>query len=144
LDGTLADAGPDGGIVSGIAVPMDPGRVSAYVRSTARSRPDRPFVAVFASAHVDAHGLATDVRVCVGAAAHPPVRFEELERSVSAAGLGPGARRAIAEAYAARIDPAEDQRGSAWYRSELIVTGIERALATLDGAVRGAMRPGRA
>ncbi len=125
------DGAARGGIVTAIEIPLDPMRSSVHVRLTARSDPDRPAVTVFASARMTGGGRATDIRVCVGAAVHRPVRFADLEAAASETGIGPEARASLARGYGDRIEPIADHRGSAWYRAQLIVAAVDRALAAL-------------
>jgi carbon-monoxide dehydrogenase medium subunit len=135
--------GPVDTVVTGVEIPTDMARTSTYLRLTARSHPDRPLIAVFASVRRTADQAVEDVRISVGGAGHPPLRLDDLEIRAAQTGIGPDARRDLAAAYAERIDPTDDLRGSAWYRAALIDSTIARALAALDEAAAGT-RNGRA
>ena len=100
-----------------------------------RSREDRPCVAVAASLHEDR------VSVVVGAVAERPQRFPDLcARWDPADGTSAGE---IAAAYADRIDPIGDNRGSAAYRTRMIAVEVRRALDTLAPAALTAQAAGR-
>jgi carbon-monoxide dehydrogenase medium subunit len=116
-------------IVTGIRVPIPaPGTGAVYEKFVTRSSEDRPCVGVAALYRADAGGACADLRVAVGAAAETPQRFPDLEATAIGAPLDDARIRAIADGYAERIDPLDDMRGSAWYRTEMVRVWVRRAI----------------
>jgi carbon-monoxide dehydrogenase medium subunit len=116
-------------IVTGIRVPLlPPGTGAAYEKYVTRSSEDRPCVGVAAVVRVAGDGNVADLRVAVGAAAETPQRFRDVEATAVGAPLGPEVVAAIADGYAQRIEPLDDMRGSAWYRTEMVRVWVRRAI----------------
>jgi carbon-monoxide dehydrogenase medium subunit len=107
-----------------VRVPPAPER-AVYRKFVSRSSEDRPCVTVAA-----VHG-AGGLGVVVGAVAERPQRFDDLCQ-LDADGLqDAGRRRELAEAYAQRLQPIDDVRGSAAYRRRICAVEIRRALEAL-------------
>jgi carbon-monoxide dehydrogenase medium subunit len=105
----------DDELLTEVIVPPVTG-ASVYRKFRSRSSEDRPCVTVAAVRGED--GL----RVVVGAVADVPQDFPELCT---------GSAAEIAEAYAGRIDPIADARGSAAYRRRVTRVEVRRALEAL-------------
>ena len=101
-----------------VRVPAAPDR-AVYRKFRSRSSEDRPCVAVAAALRGD--GL----RVVVGAVADTPQHFPD----VCAPGISEAA--AIGRAYAERIAPIDDARGSAAYRRRVTAVEVRRAIEAL-------------
>jgi aerobic carbon-monoxide dehydrogenase medium subunit len=112
-------------LITRVLVPRGRHHVT-YRKLRTRSREDRPCVAVAASLH------AGRVSVAVGAVAERPQVFPDLCATWDP-GDGASARE-IATGYADRIDPIDDNRGSAAYRTRMIAVEVRRALETLAPA----------
>jgi carbon-monoxide dehydrogenase medium subunit len=69
-----------------------------------------------------------DLRVAVGAVAEVPQRFPDVEAMAKGTALDEDVARAIADAYASRVDTLADMRGSAWYRTEMIRVWVRRTI----------------
>jgi carbon-monoxide dehydrogenase medium subunit len=107
-----------------VRVPPSPAR-AVYRKFVSRSSEDRPCVTV-AAAH-DGGALA----LAVGAVAERPQRFDDL-CAVSLEDLrGAECRAEVARAYAARVEPIADVRGSAAYRRRVCAVEVRRALEEL-------------
>jgi carbon-monoxide dehydrogenase medium subunit len=116
-------------IVTGVRVPIPPPGTSAvYEKFVTRSSEDRPCVGVAAVFRADPGGACADLRVAVGAAAETPQRFPDLESTAIGSPLDADRIRTIAEGYAGRIEPLDDMRGSAWYRTEMVKVWVRRAI----------------
>jgi carbon-monoxide dehydrogenase medium subunit len=116
-------------IVTGVRVPLLAGGSGAvYEKYVTRSSEDRPCVGVAAVYRAADDGTCDDLRVAVGAAAETPQRFPDLEATAVGAALDDERIRAIADGYAERIDPLDDMRGSAWYRTEMVRVWVRRAI----------------
>jgi carbon-monoxide dehydrogenase medium subunit len=94
-----------------VRVPPQPERAT-YRKFRSRSAEDRPCVAVAAA-------RGDRLRVVVGAVAGTPQDFPELCE---------GAPAEVAAAYAERIEPMSDARGSAAYRRRVIAAEVRRAV----------------
>ena len=68
---------------------------------------------------------ATALRVVVGAVADTPQHFPDV------CALGAGEAAAIGRAYAERIAPIDDARGSAAYRRRVTAVEVRRAIEAL-------------
>ena len=117
-------------IVTHVRVPLLPaGTGSVYEKFTTRSSEDRPCVGVAAVARLEADGATcSEVRVAVGAAAEVPQRFTDVEGAAVGRAMDEALAAEIAAAYAERIDPLTDMRGSDWYRREMIHVWVRRAV----------------
>jgi carbon-monoxide dehydrogenase medium subunit len=117
-------------IITAIRVPVPPARTHAvYEKFVTRSSEDRPCVGVFAALRLAHDGeTCADLRVAVGAAAETPQRFPEVEALARGQILSDPMVRAVADAYAERIDTLADLRGSAWYRTEMVRVWVRRAI----------------
>ena len=101
-----------------VRVPPAPG-AAVYRKFRSRSSEDRPCVAVAAVAGRD--GL----RVVVGAVAGTPQHFPDV------CALGVAHAAEIGAAYAERIAPIDDARGSAAYRRRVTAVEVRRAIEDL-------------
>ncbi len=115
-------------LISGLSVPAQAGRVSAYVKCTTRSAHDWPALGVAVSLDI-AGGTVRDARVVVSAATETPTRMADAETALASATPGEDAFRAAGEAAAAVAEVISDVRGSAPYKKQLIRVNVARALA---------------
>ncbi|SHK59514.1 carbon-monoxide dehydrogenase medium subunit [Pseudonocardia thermophila] len=120
----------DAEVIAGIEVPRPTRGVgSAYLRFTSRGSEDRPCIGAAAVMAITPGGRIEHLRVVVGAVADVPHLLPDV--LADAAGR-PAADEVFAEigaGYARRIDPLDDERGSAWYRRRMIEVHVRRALA---------------
>jgi carbon-monoxide dehydrogenase medium subunit len=98
-----------------------------YEKYVTRSSEDRPCVGVFAAVRLEGR-RCVELRVGVAAAAETPQRFPDVEALARDQDLTEDIARAIADAYAERIDTLGDMRGSAWYRTEMVRVWVRRAI----------------
>jgi aerobic carbon-monoxide dehydrogenase medium subunit len=103
--------------------PVEPGAVYRKFRS--RSSEDRPCVAVAAARTGGA------LRVVVGACAEVPQHYPDI--CAGAGDLRGSAPAEIGAAYAERLQPLSDSRGSAEYRRRVVAVEVRRALEELAG-----------
>ena len=107
-----------------VRIPPQPAR-AVYRKFRSRGREDRPCVAV-AAAHE-----GNELRVVVGAVAETPQHY----RDICAVAAGRPRDRAVAvqvaNAYAERIEPISDARGSAAYRRRIVAVEVRRAIEDL-------------
>lgn len=115
-------------VVTGVRIPITQELTrSRYLKFSSRSAEDRPCVGVAASAAcVD--GVVTNLRVAVGATSAIPQCFTDVTDPFHGSSLQSSDIAAIAEAYAQRIDPIDDIRGTQWYRREVTRAQVGRAL----------------
>jgi carbon-monoxide dehydrogenase medium subunit len=102
-------------LLTEVRVPIGP-HAATYRKFRSRSSEDRPCVAVAAVRRASA------LRVVVGAVAGRPQEFPEVCS---------GSPQEIGAAYAERIEPMSDARGSAAYRKRVIAVEVERAVQEL-------------
>ncbi|MHA6795592.1 FAD binding domain-containing protein [Pseudonocardia bannensis] len=116
-------------VVTEVRVPVLPaGTGSAYLKYTSRSHEDRPCVGVAAIVGLADDGSCADLRVAVGAACDAPLRLGDVEQQIRGRRLDGATLSEFADAYADRIDPVSDVRGSAWYRREMVRVWVRRAI----------------
>ena len=123
-----------GEVITRVVVPKPaPGSRSLYIKYKSRSSEDRPCVGVACSATPTADGTVAALSVVVGAVAAVPQHFPDVLSATVGRQLDEALAAEVAEAYAERIDPIDDLRGSAWYRTRLIGVLVRRGLMQLAG-----------
>jgi carbon-monoxide dehydrogenase medium subunit len=127
---------PDELLVDVAVPPLPPGAGAAYLKFRTRSHEDRPCLGVATVVALDPDGRCQQAEVVVGAVADRPQRFPDLLAALVGQPLDPAAVAAVAEGYAARIDPITDLRGSAEYRRRMIWVFVRRALRVALSNVR--------
>lgn len=133
ITGFYSNALETGEIVTSIAVPLpaEPQR-TVYLKYISRSSEDRPCVGVAARAAFDGERLQ-NLNVVVGAVAATPQHFADVVDKARQRRLTPELADEIAAAYAERVEPIDDMRGSAWYRREMVRVFVRRALEEVAG-----------
>jgi len=120
----------DSEVIAGFEVPLLPSGVgTAYVRYTSRASEDRPCVGVAAVLGVTPGGRIEHIRVAVGAVADTPRMLPAVLADATGRPASPEVFADVANAYAQQLDPLDDERGSAWYRTRMIEVHVRRALA---------------
>jgi carbon-monoxide dehydrogenase medium subunit len=107
-----------------VRVPAAPAH-AVYRKFRSRSTEDRPCVAVAA-----AHG-ERGLRIVVGAVAEVPQHFPDVCARLNGGGVDSALAREIGDAYAERIRPIADARGSADYRRRVVAVEVRRAIEAL-------------
>lgn len=116
-------------VITRITVPKAAaGSRATYIKYKSRSSEDRPCVGVASSVTPGADGSVDRLSVAVGAVAPTPQHFPEVTDLALGRRMDSSLAREIAEAYATRIEPMDDLRGSAWYRTQVIRALVARAL----------------
>jgi len=116
-------------VVTAVRVPLlAAGSGAVYEKFVTRSSEDRPCVGVAAVVRFGADGSIADLRVAVGAAAELPNRHRDVEEGCVGRTLDEALATEVAEAYAERVDPLDDLRGSAWYRREMVRVWVRRGI----------------
>lgn len=103
-----------------------------YLKFRSRSSEDRACVGVAARVEID-RGQIVRLGVVVAAVASTLQSVEEALSAVRGRPLDARVAESVAEAFADAIDPMEDARGSAWYRSKMIKVFVRRAVEQLAG-----------
>lgn len=121
-----------GELIAEMIVPdLPPGTRGTYLKFLTRSSEDRPCVGVAAFLRRAPDGAVDELRVAVGAVAAIPQRFPDIERQAAGRPADRVTFEAVADAYAEAIDPLDDFRGSARYRTRMIRVLVRRALESL-------------
>ena len=116
-------------ILTEVIIPALPSSTrAAYHKYTSISAEGRPCVAVGAVVDFDSDGKCLDLRIAVGAAVETPQRVQDAEVMAHGHVLTDELVAAIANEYSRTLDPLTDVRGSAWYRKEMILVFVKRAL----------------
>ncbi|HZO77823.1 MAG TPA: FAD binding domain-containing protein [Solirubrobacteraceae bacterium] len=117
-----------GEIIRDVVVPDPPPDTKfAYRRFVSRSTQDRPCASITIALRSSGDRCA-ELRVVVGAVAATPQEFPDLEQLAHGEQLSEALARKIAQAYAIRIEPLSDARGSAWYRRQVVEVMLRRTL----------------
>ncbi|MGI9657481.1 MAG: FAD binding domain-containing protein [Gaiellaceae bacterium] len=101
---------------------------AVYRKFRSRSEEDRPCVSVAAVRRGER------LKVVVGAVASRLQHFPEVCASADGDTTSSATASAVAEAYAERIDPLGDGRGSSEYRRRIIAVEVRRAIEQLDAS----------
>jgi len=111
---------------------------AVYRKFRSRSSEDRPCVAVAAARS------AGRLRVVVGACAEVPQHYPDVCAEGADGPIDDAVAREIGTAYAKRMAPLSDSRGSAEYRRRVVAVEVRRAVEMVgaDGAGNGAGREG--
>jgi len=126
-------------LVSEVHVPVPAsGMRGVYLKFVTRSAEDRPCVGVATLVRLDADGRVDELRVAVGAVAGQPLRLPAVEREVRGSRLSAEVLEALAQQYAAAVEPVADARGSAAYRRQMIAVFVRRALRAALAGTTGA------
>ncbi len=111
----------DDELLTEVRVPAPAGQ-AVYRKFRTRSTEDRPCVAVAAALD------RAELRVVVGACAEVPQHYPDVCALATGDGIDAGVAREIGEAYAARVQPLSDARGSADYRRRVVAVEVRRAV----------------
>jgi carbon-monoxide dehydrogenase medium subunit len=130
VTGFYANALEDGELLTAITIPTLTQRRTAYHRFVTRSSEDRPCVSVAVRADMDGP-VVEALDVVVGAVAERPQRLDEAMAAAAGWRLDDDLIENIATAYKTSLDPMDDQRGSEWYRRQIIEVLVRRALGEL-------------
>ena len=124
-----------GEVITRVVIPKPaPGSRARYLKYKSRSSEDRPCVGVACSVTLAADGSVAALSVVVGAVAAVPQHFPDVLSAAVGRQLDEAVAAEVADAYAERIDPIDDLRGSAWYRTRLVSALVRRCLLQLAGA----------
>jgi carbon-monoxide dehydrogenase medium subunit len=116
-------------LLADVAIPPLPaGAGAAYLKFRTRSHEDRPCVGVATVAALDSDRRCRHLEVVVGAVADRPQRFPDILAEFCGQPFDAASIDDLAAAYASRIDPISDLRGSAAYRRRMIYVFVRRAL----------------
>ncbi len=124
-----------GELITGVTVPAQGNRKSAYIKHTTRSADDWPALGLAVSFSLDGDVLR-DVRAAIGAATDIPQRLKSVETALEGKRAA-DALQGAGDAAAAEAQVHSDARGSAAYKRELIrvFTGrvIRKAMESAAG-----------
>lgn len=130
VTGFYTNALQRGELLIQVVSPVPPGRQAVYHKYVSRSSEDRPCVGVAARADFDGR-VVRDLDVVVGAVAARPQRIPGVTTDASGQRFNDDLVTHIADAYGDGLDPMDDDRGSSWYRREMIRVFVRRALTDL-------------
>ena len=118
-----------GEIVTGLIVPPAPaGAGTAYLKFLPRTADDYATVSVAAVVTPDATGNCQDVRIVLGSVGLTPIRATAAEDALRGKVLTDEVIREAAATVQEAVDPLDDHRGSAEYKSEMAEVFTRRAV----------------
>jgi carbon-monoxide dehydrogenase medium subunit len=141
ITGFYTNALRDGEVLTDVVIPTPVGRRAVYHKYVSRSSEDRPCVGVAARGDFDGATVRA-LDVVVGAVSARPQRLADVTGEASGHRLHDDLVDHIADEYAGRLDPMDDDRGSTWYRRQMIQVFVRRALIELAGPAREATAHG--
>jgi carbon-monoxide dehydrogenase medium subunit len=123
-------------VITHVEIPISPHQQrGVYLKFRSRSSEDRACVGVAACVEVDRDRIVR-LSVVVAAVASTLQSVESALSAVRGRPLDAQVAESVAEAFADAIDPMEDARGSAWYRSKMIKVFVRRAVEQVTGQQR--------
>ncbi len=125
-----------GEILTSVMVPHAPaGSGSAYLKFLPRTADDYGTVNVAAVVSKEQDGTCKDVRIVLGAAGVTPIRAKDAEDALRGKPLTDENIRAAAALVKDAVDPLEDFRGSAEYKTDMAEVFARRAVEQAMAAI---------
>ena len=125
-----------GEILTNVMVPHAPaGSGSVYLKFLPRTADDYGTVNVAAVVSKEQDGTCKDVRIVLGAAGVPPIRAKAAEDALRGKPLTDENIRAAAVLVKDAVDPLEDFRGSADYKTDMAEVFARRAVEQAMAAI---------
>lgn len=119
-----------GEVLTEVTLPLPaPGSRGLYLKYVGHAAADWPTVGV--AILLKGNGRVEDLRVVLTAVSERPIRVKGLEDLALGKGLTEGLIEAVAELAVHQADPIEDDRGSAWYKREMVRVHVARGLRAL-------------
>ncbi|MFQ5911982.1 MAG: FAD binding domain-containing protein [Nitrospinota bacterium] len=129
--GFYTTAKEQGEIVTAVTVPPpEAGMKGAYLKYVGNAAADWPTLGT-AVLLKTSNGKCEDLRVVLTAVAERPVKVRGLEKLASGQELNEERIEQVAQTAASQTQPIEDQRGSAWYKREMVKVHVRRAIESL-------------
>jgi xanthine dehydrogenase small subunit len=126
-----------GELIVSVVVPLPVPGIARFYKVSKRELDDIATVAAGFAIDLDAAGRVRVARLAYGGVAATPARAREAESAMVGRRWGPEAVAAARPALDAAFRPLDDQRGSARYRSAMVVRLLEKLCAeTATGAAR--------
>lgn len=117
-----------GELVTGVRIPVDRGRRTAYLTYQPGSAVDHPVVSVAASLDVDAEGIVADAAIAIGGVGRTPALAGAAQHLLRGQRLTPDVLAAAGAAAAAAVRPVADRRGSVGYQRAMVAEWVPRAV----------------
>ena len=125
-----------GEILTNVMVPHAPaGSGSVYLKFLPRTADDYGTVNVAAVVSKEQDGMCKDVRIVLGAAGVTPIRAKDAEDALRGKPLTDENIRAAAALVKDAVDPLEDFRGSAEYKTDMAEVFARRAVEQAMAAI---------
>ena len=125
-----------GEILTSVMVPHAPaGSGSVYLKFLPRTADDYGTVNVAAVVSKEQDGMCKDVRIVLGAAGVTPIRAKDAEDALRGKPLTDENIRAAAALVKDAVDPLEDFRGSAEYKTDMAEVFARRAVEQAMAAI---------
>ena len=129
--GSYETALEPGELITGISIPpLAQGFQGSYIKFTTGSSEERPCAGVAVLARME-NGACRELRLAVGAVSPRPLRIAAAEEMARGQTFHPQLIERIAAEAARAVDPIEDVRGPADYKSHLVGVLVRRAITDL-------------
>ena len=125
-----------GEILTSVTVPKAPsGSGTAYLKFLPRTADDYGTITVASVVSREQDGTCKDVRIVLGCAGVTPIRVTDAENSLRGKHLTDDNIRAAAELVRNSVDPLDDFRGSAEYKTDMAEVFSRRAVERAAAAI---------
>jgi carbon-monoxide dehydrogenase medium subunit len=120
-----------GELIVGVRVPAAAGSRATFLKYLPRSADDYATVSAAAALRLAADGTVDHIRIALGSVGPTPVRARRAEAALQGGRPTPDRIRDAADLVRGEIEPIDDARGSAGYKTEMARVFTERALLRL-------------
>jgi len=135
--GPMTTALPAGACLTGVRIPVWPGKVGIGFHEVNARRSDFAFVSAAAQIELTDDGKAKRIAIGIGAATDFPIRLESAEKQLAGTALDESRVKDAVRAALADIEPLQDLHASADYRRRVAVTLATRAVADACAHAQG-------
>ena len=127
--GPMVTALPEGAMLTGVRLPVWPGKIGVGFHEVNARRSDFAFVSAAAQIELGNDGKAKRIAIGVGAATDCPIRLDAAESRLTGTALDAAKVKAAVTEALADIEPLEDLHATAAYRRRVAATLAARAVA---------------
>jgi len=120
-------------LIVALLLPPQHGRHATYLKITARAADDWPALGIAAALAAAENGIASEVRIAIGAATATAMRLRGAEAVLEGSRLDDSLLCQAARVAAAEAPVVADQHGSAAYKRQLVEVYVRRALLKVAG-----------
>ncbi len=128
FQGLFETALEEGELITGVTVPTPaPGTQAVYLKFSSTAQMDWPCLGVAAAVRLN-NGRCEGLRVALTAVGTTPILVQGIDALAVGNELTDGVIEQIAALAQEQVDPADDLRGSAWYKRQIAGVWTARAI----------------